>query len=78
VGRRNIPEHLKYYFTFVQADRILKNNWNLTSAFVLLLGFGLRADVFQNPQLLKYVYVGCYGRKTEPTDKTDNINKKFN
>jgi hypothetical protein len=58
VGRRNIPEHLEYYFTFAQADGILKNIGNLTLAFVLLLGFGLRADVFQSPQLLKYVYVG--------------------
>jgi hypothetical protein len=57
VGRRNIPELLEYYFTFVQADRILKSIWDLTSAFVLLLGFGLRADEFQNPQLLKYFYV---------------------
>lgn len=53
---------MEYYFTFVQADGILKNIWNLTSAFVFLLGFGLRADVFQNPQLLKYVYVVCYAK----------------
>jgi hypothetical protein len=65
VGRRNIPEHLVHYFKFVQADVILKSIWNLTSTIVLLLGFGLRADVFQNPQLLKYVNVGSNFKKTK-------------
>ena len=63
MGRRNIPEHLEYYFTFVQADGILKNIRNLAPAFVLLMGFGLRADEFQNPQLLKYVNVVRYFKK---------------